>query len=102
MSEEENILFVEVKTKMLRIICIVLLSICFIVAIIFVAVLFIYPSSTGCKPSITTASGFAASREICAGNLIFDENFEKLDKQRFKPEETFYGGGVSITIWNSK
>lgn len=81
---------------MLRITCIVLLSICLIVAIIFIALLIIYPSSSGCKPSITTASGFSVSGEICSGNLIFEENFERLDKHKWRPEVTFEGG-VSIS-----
>lgn len=48
-----------------------------------------------CKPSITTASGSFAPQKICSGQLIFDENFDKLDKQKWKPEVTFLGGGVS-------
>lgn len=87
---------------MLRITCIVILSICFIVAIIFIALLIIYPSSSGCKPSITTASGFVVSGEICAGNLIFEENFDRLDKYKWRPEVTFGGGGVSISRANRK
>ncbi|XP_055322093.1 beta-1,3-glucan-binding protein-like [Sitodiplosis mosellana] len=85
---------------MLRITCLVLLSIFFIVAIIFIVLLIIYPSSSGCKPTITTASGeFAVSGEICAGNLIFEENFETLDKRKWQPEVTFWGGGNGEFEW---
>lgn len=48
-----------------------------------------------CKSSITTASGWAAPKTICAGQLIFEENFDSLDKTKWKPEVSFWGGGVS-------
>lgn len=48
-----------------------------------------------CKPSITTASGLNAPDKICSGQLIFEENFEKLDKKKWVPEVTLWGGGVS-------
>lgn len=48
-----------------------------------------------CKPSITTASGSKAPQKICSGQLIFDDSFDKLDKNVWKPEVTFHGGGVS-------
>lgn len=54
---------------------------------------FIKPND--CKSSITTASGFAASRDICSGHLIFEENFDKLDKLVWQSDVTFGGGGVS-------
>lgn len=75
---------------MIRVTCVVWLS------VIFFALLITYPSSTGCKQTKTTASGFAASQQICSGNLIFEENFEQLNKQKWKPEVTLWGGGVSI------
>lgn len=85
---------------MLRAACIVLLCACIIVAIIFIALIFINP--TGCKPSITTASGFAATQEICSGGLIFEEYFSRLDKRKWQPEVTFWGGGVRIIFfWNN-
>lgn len=49
-----------------------------------------------CKPSITTASGSSAPQQICAGKIIFDENFDTLDKQKWKPLVTFWDGGVSV------
>ena len=48
-----------------------------------------------CRPSPTTASGWAAPKKICSGQLIFDENFNTLDKNKWKPEVTLGGGGVS-------
>lgn len=48
-----------------------------------------------CKPSITTASGTNAPEKICSGQLIFDENFENLDKGKWIPQVTLWGGGVS-------
>lgn len=48
-----------------------------------------------CKPSITTASGLKAPQQICSGQLIFEENFDKLDKKTWIPEVTLWGGGVS-------
>lgn len=48
-----------------------------------------------CKPSITTASGSSAPQQICSGQLIFEDNFEKLDKKKWEPQVTLWGGGVS-------
>lgn len=50
-----------------------------------------------CNPSITTASGWAAPENICAGQLIFEENFDTLDKNKWKPEVTLrLVHGVSV------
>lgn len=51
-----------------------------------------------CRPSITTASGSASPNKICSGNLIFEENFNTLDKTKWIPESTFWGGGVSLLM----
>lgn len=48
-----------------------------------------------CKPSITTASGSSAPQQICSGQLIFDENFDSLNKEIWRPLSTFSDGGVS-------
>lgn len=45
--------------------------------------------ATDCEPSITTASGWAAPIKICSGQLIFEENFDTLNKNKWKPEVTF-------------
>lgn len=53
-----------------------------------------------CKPSITTASGSAAPKgQICSGSLIFDENFDRLDKGKWQPEVTLWGGGNNEFQW---
>lgn len=50
-----------------------------------------------CKGSITTASGFHAPKgKICTGDLIFYDNFEKLDLSKWEHESTMTGGGVRI------
>lgn len=55
----------------------------------------IFSNADECRPSITTASGSSAPQQICSGQLIFDENFDSLDKQKWKPLVTFWDGGVS-------
>lgn len=52
-----------------------------------------------CKPTISTASGTISPKKICSGQLIFDENFDELNKQKWIPEVTFFGGGVSKLIF---
>lgn len=76
-----------------------------VLILIFIVLMFLYQNfikPNDCKLSITTASGFAASREICAGNLIFDENFDTLDKLVWRPELTLGGGGVSDKLLKAK
>lgn len=59
-----------------------------------------FVNAEDCRPSITTAGGFAAPTRICSGSLIFDENFDTLDKNKWKPEVTLLGGGVSAVSGN--
>lgn len=57
------------------------------------------PSSSDrtCEISETTASGkYAPKGEICSGQLIFEENFDRLDRDLWEHELTLGGGGVSI------
>lgn len=51
-----------------------------------------------CKPSITTASGWAAPKTICSGQMIFEENFDTLNKTIFVPQVSLWGGGVSVIM----
>lgn len=51
--------------------------------------LFAFLNAQSCLPSITTASGTAAPGEICSGSLIFEENFDTLDKSIWQPEGEF-------------
>jgi len=45
-------------------------------------------------PSITTASGsFAPTGVICSGDLIFEDNFNDLNLERWQHEATLAGGG---------
>lgn len=49
-----------------------------------------------CNPSVTTASGSFAPTEICSGAIIFQEEFDALNFQKWQHESTLGGGGVSI------
>lgn len=64
--------------------------------------IFVIALAEDCKPTITTASGSALSGELCSGNLIFEEHFNTLDKSKWKPEVTFWGGGVSYHFHRNK
>ncbi|XP_055310992.1 beta-1,3-glucan-binding protein-like isoform X2 [Sitodiplosis mosellana] len=52
-----------------------------------------------CLPSITTASGSSAPQKICSGQLIFEENFDSLNKEIWKPLSTFSDGGNKEFQW---
>lgn len=73
---------INVIKRMFRIICLVLS-------------LSLLSNADECKSTITTASGPNAPHTICSGQLIFEENFDHLDKQKWGPMETFWDGGVS-------
>jgi hypothetical protein len=46
-----------------------------------------------CGPSVTTVSGSAAKKQFCSGELIFEENFDKLRFDVWQHEITLAGGG---------
>ncbi|XP_058821628.1 beta-1,3-glucan-binding protein-like [Topomyia yanbarensis] len=47
-----------------------------------------------CTPSVTTASGTRApTGTICSGDLIFEDNFNFLDFEKWEHESTLAGGG---------
>lgn len=49
------------------------------------------------KISPTTASGkVAPNGPFCSGQLLFEENFDKLDFDVWQHENTLSGGGVSL------
>lgn len=50
-----------------------------------------------CKVPITTCS-LMCPKKFCSGELIFEENFKKLEKKIWKPEVTLLGGGVSSSL----
>lgn len=61
-------------------------------------------SSTGdtarsdrCTPSVTTVSGTHAPVTVCSGALIFADDFEEFDLEKWQHENTLSGGGVSLT-----
>lgn len=45
---------------------------------------------------MTTASGSRARSNFCAGDLIFEDNFDELNLDVWKHEVTLGGGGVSV------
>jgi hypothetical protein len=50
-------------------------------------------------PSPTTASGtHAPTGQICSGDLIFEDEFDELDMQKWNHESTLGGGGVSTVL----
>lgn len=80
--------------------CMLLLAVSLVIAVILIIIVIFLPKQhyyNYCGPSITSASGSAASN-ICSGSLIFVENFNRLDKNKWQPEVTLSGGSVS-EIW---
>jgi hypothetical protein len=63
-----------------------------IVAINLIAVALVL-GETKCAPSVTTASGTKAPKEFCSNDLIFHEEFDKLDLTTWEHENTLAGGG---------
>jgi len=56
-------------------------------------------ASFACNPTITKASGLKAPNRICSGQLIFEDNFNSLDKSNWKFENTLAGGGNGEFQW---
>lgn len=55
--------------------------------------------SPKCTPSPTTASGSQArAGPYCSGDLIFEDNFNHLDFEKWEHENTLAGGGVSSAV----
>lgn len=53
--------------------------------------------SAGCTESITSVSGpYAPRGQICSGQLIFKDEFDKFDLRTWQHEITLQGGGVSF------
>lgn len=57
-------------------------------------------TSEECLPSVTTVSGTHASRTVCSGELIFADEFEEFDLEKWQHENTLSGSGVSRVIVN--
>lgn len=56
-------------------------------------ILAITGSSDECNTTVTTASGTRAPKNICSGDLIFNEEFNKFDFHTWSHEKTLTGGG---------
>lgn len=54
--------------------------------------------SAACTPSVTTVSGTHAPATICSGALIFSDEFDEFDLEKWQHENTLAGGGVSIFL----
>ncbi|CAH1155650.1 unnamed protein product [Phaedon cochleariae] len=52
-----------------------------------------HSSRNDCEKSATTVSGTHAPARICSGELIFEDNFKKLDLTKWQHELTLGGGG---------
>lgn len=48
-----------------------------------------------CRRTLTTASGTHAPSTLCSGDLIFVDDFDKLDFKKWRHDSTLAGGGVS-------
>lgn len=48
-----------------------------------------------CRPSPTTVSGTHAPNVVCSGELIFSDDFNEFDLEKWQHENTLAGGGVS-------
>ncbi|XP_031639778.1 uncharacterized protein LOC116351778 isoform X2 [Contarinia nasturtii] len=75
-----------------------ILNILLVFGLVSIILMFIYHNfikpHVNCKPTITTAIGYAASK-ICSGALIFEENFDKLDKHKWRPQVTLSTHGAN-------
>lgn len=54
--------------------------------------------ASACTPSVTTVSGTHAPATVCSGALIFADDFEEFDLEKWQHENTLAGGGVSISF----
>ncbi|CAD7089074.1 unnamed protein product [Hermetia illucens] len=72
-----------------------------IVIYLWVAAASILPAQSHCPTSLTTASGSAIRRNdgFCSGELIFEDNFDKLNFKYWEHESTLSGEGNSEFQW---
>nr|QFS20852.1 beta-1,3-glucanase [Antheraea pernyi] len=61
--------------------------------LLLVGVLSVISVTKACTPSITTVSGTHAPVTVCSGALIFADDFEEFDLEKWQHENTFAGGG---------
>lgn len=55
--------------------------------------------SKACEPTATTVVGTHAPRSFCAGDLIFEDNFDTFDQDVWKHAVTMAGGGNYEFQW---
>lgn len=55
-------------------------------------------SAAQCTRPLTTVSGKFAPNDFCAGDLIFNDEFDEFDVEKWQHEITLSGGGVSILV----
>ncbi|XP_075970510.1 beta-1,3-glucan-binding protein-like [Anticarsia gemmatalis] len=58
-----------------------------------IGVLTIASLGAACTPSVTTVSGTHAPAKICSGALIFKDEFDEFDFEKWQHENTLGGGG---------
>jgi hypothetical protein len=52
-------------------------------------------SSNECQSTLTTVSGWRSPQTLCAGDLVFEENFDELDCSVWHHRVTLSGGRIS-------
>lgn len=62
----------------------------------FLGVVVLSAAVSACTPSLTTVSGTHAPITVCSGALIFADDFEEFDLEKWQHENTLSGGGVSL------
>lgn len=66
---------------------------------VLVGVLTVASFGAACTPSVTTVSGTHAPVTVCSGALIFADDFEHFDLEKWQHENNLAGGGVSILAY---
>ena len=54
--------------------------------------------SKPCRTSVTTVAGFAAPHIVCSGDLLFEENFNHLDRYKWNEAVAFSEQSVSRIV----
>jgi len=61
--------------------------------LVFCAIIYLGKATGQCLPTRTEASGSKAPSTICSGDLIFEDNFDTFDFEKWEHENTLGGGG---------
>lgn len=74
-------------------------------AILIASFIFIWSISSvlACEPTLTTVIGTEAPQSFCSGDLIFEDNFNTLDRVKWYHEQSMWGGGKKCLsfAWSS-